>query len=436
MPRPRLLEANRLPVSTSLPTSTATAEPLAPRGIRALGSRTFYALGKYPDFRVLWAGNVGTMLGQWVQFVAQGWLIFELTHSPFQIGAISFIRGVTTVTVSPFAGAITDRFSRRSVLVVMTAVSSCVAVVLAALVITHVISVWMLYCTATLDGLAESVNQPARQVMVYDVVGADDLANAVAVNSLGSNTMRIVGPALGGALIGIGGVGAALVLQAGAYLFSSFATSRIRTAGAPRAQTASVLQSMGEGIAYARNHPDVRLLVVMAGLPSLLVYPYVSYIPVFAKDVLHVGSTGYGFLASAVGYGSIIGAVLAANLTGLQKRGRILVWTTFVYMSLVTCFALSHLYLLSFGLLVVAGIANSTYLMFNQVMVQLVVDDEYRGRVMSLYVMVSGVTPFSALLMGTLIDVFGPELTVASFTGLAAAIVLAIGITSQRLREI
>jgi len=189
-------------------------------------------------------------------------------------------------------------------------------------------------------------------------------------------------------------------------------------------------------LSYARSNRDVLLLVFMAGLPALLVYPYVQFIPVFAEDVLGVGSVGFGFLASAVGYGSIVGALLAANLTRLEKRGQILVWTTFVYVALVTVFAISDLYALSFTLLVFAGVANSVYLMFNQVMVQLTVDDEYRGRVLALYVMVSGLTPFSALLMGALIDVFGPQVTVACFTGLAAAIVLAIGVTSQRLREI
>jgi predicted MFS family arabinose efflux permease len=166
------------------------------------------------------------------------------------------------------------------------------------------------------------------------------------------------------------------------------------------------------------------------------VYPYVQYIPVFADKVLHTGPAGFGLLASAVGYGSIVGAILAANLTNLKRRGPILVWTTFAYMALVTMFALSSNYALSFTLLVVAGVANSTYLMLNQVMIQLVVDDEFRGRVLSLYVMVSGLTPFSALLMGALIDAFGAQVTVACFTGLAAAIVLAIGVTSKRLREI
>jgi MFS family permease len=406
------------------------------RGIRGYGQRTFSSL-RIPDFRVLWIGNVGTMLGQWVQFAAQGYLVFHLTGSPFQVGAVGFVRGISTVTVSPFAGTVTDRFSRRSVLMVMTAISALAATLVATLIITDVIQVWMLYPLSALEGFGDAVNQPARQVMIYDVVGSEDLPNAVAVNSLGSNTMRIVGPSLAGALIGTVGIQAAFIVQASAYAFSVYATSRIKTKGVPAGRgTTTVLASMLDGISYARTHRDVLLLVVMAALPSLLVYPYVQFIPVFAHDVLHVGSVGFGFLASAVGYGSIVGALIAANLTRLQKRGQILVWTTFVYMALVTAFALSNLYALSFALLVVAGIANSIYLMFNQVMVQLIVHDEYRGRVLSLYVMTSGITPFSALLMGALINVFGAQITVACFTGLASAIVLVIGITSKRLRQI
>lgn len=421
-----------------------TPTPAAPSGaqasgLRGLRSRTFASLGKYPDFRVLWLGNVGTMLGQWVQFAAQGYLVFHLTRSPFQVGAVGFIRGVSAVVVSPFAGIVTDRFSRRSVLMVMTSVSAAAALLIFVLLVTDTLHIWMLYPLAALEGLGDAVNQPARQVMVYDVVEDNaDLANAIAVNSLGGNTMRIVGPSLAGALIGAAGLQAAFALQAAAYTASVYATSRIRTRGEPRGQAAgaTVFQSMADGMRYARRHTDVWLLVVMAGIPSVLVYPYVQYIPVFADDVLHVGSVGFGFLASAVGYGSIIGAVLAANLTDLKKRGQILVWTTFIYMALVTAFALSSVYALSFSLLVVAGIANSIYLMLNQVMIQLTVDDEYRGRVLSLYVMTSGITPFSALLMGGLIDVFGTQATVAAFTGLASAIVLMIGITSRRLREI
>jgi MFS family permease len=416
------------PQSAAVPATTA--------GLRGYGSRTFSSL-RIRDFRVLWIGNVGTMLGQWIQFAAQGYFVFQLTGSPFQVGAVSFTRGVSAVIVSPFAGLITDRFSRKSVLMTFTALSAAVAAALALLVITDAITIWMLYPIAALEGLGDAVNQPARQVMIYDVVGPDDLPNAVAVNSLGSNTMRIVGPALAGGLIGVAGIESAFILQAAAYVFSMYATSRIRTRGTPApVASVSVLAGIADGIDYARRNRDVLLLVVMAGLPSLLVYPYVQYIPVFASDVLDVGSIGFGFLASAVGYGSIIGALLAANLTQLQKRGQILVWTTFVYMLLVTLFALSSVYALSFSLLVVAGVANSVYLMFNQVMIQLTVDDEYRGRVLSLYVMVGSITPFSALLMGALIDAFGAQATVACFSGLATAIVLVIGLTSRRLREI
>jgi MFS family permease len=406
-------------------------------GLRGLGSRTLHSLSRYPDFRVLWAGNVGTMLGQWVQFAAQGYLVYQLSGSGFQVGAVGFVTGASSLVSSPFAGLITDHASRRDVLMSITALSALIATLLAFLLLTDLIAMWMLYPIALLEGVTAAIGQPARQVMVYDVVEPGDLPNAVAINSLGANTMRIVGPSLAGALIAGIGLEAAFAVQALAYVLSVAATARIRTRGEPtHGASASVLSGLADGVAYARGHPDVWLLVVMAGLPSLLVYPYVQYIPVFADRVLHVGSVGFGFLASAVGYGSIVGAVLAANMTNLRKRGPILVWTTFVYMALVTAFALSNVYALSFALLVVAGVANSTYLMLNQVMIQLVVDDEYRGRVLSLYVMVGGLTPFSALLMGALIDAFGAQVTVACFTGLAAAIVLAIGLTSQRLREI
>jgi predicted MFS family arabinose efflux permease len=271
--------------------------------------------------------------------------------------------------------------------------------------------------------------------MVYDVVENDDLANAVAINSLGGNTMRIVGPSLAGAMIGVAGVESAFALQAGAYAISVWFTSRIRTTGEPTsAVTTSVLRSLGEGITYARTHPEIRLLVLMAAIPSVFIYPYVQYIPVFAKDVLGVSSLGFGLLASAVGYGSIIGAVLAANLTGIRRRGLVLIWTTLIYQALIVAFALSNSFALSFSVLVIAGIANSTYLMLNQVMLQLVVDDEYRGRVLALYVMINGITPFSALLMGALIDGFGPQETVAVYATIAVALVALLGLGSKRLR--
>ena len=419
----------------STPTTSAGGGAPSPTGARGVFSRTFFALRKYPDFRVLWIGNVGTMLAQWVQFAAQGFLVFDLTGSAFQVGAVGFARGISALVVSPFAGLVTDRFSRRAVLMSMTAASAAIALLLTVLIFTDVISVWMMYPIAILEGVADAVNQPARQVMVYDVVEEEDLANAVAINSLGSNTMRIVGPALAGALIAGAGIEVAFAVQAAAYTFSVLATSRIKTKGMPTSRTTtSVIRSMADGIDYARTNRDVLLLVVMAGIPALLVYPYVQYLPVFAGDVLNVGSVGYGLIASAVGYGSIIGALLAANLTNVKRRGAVLLWTTLIYTALVTLFALSSTFTVSFAVLVVAGIANSTYLMLNQVMIQLTVDDEYRGRVLSLYVMVNGITPFSALLMGALIGVFGAQATVAAFAGLATLVVAIIGLSYPRLR--
>jgi MFS family permease len=228
--------------------------------------------------------------------------------------------------------------SRRSVLVVVTLASAIIAVLLAGLIVTDIIQVWMLYPIALAEGITAAIGQPARQVMVYDVVENEDLANAVAVNSLGGNTMRIVGPSLAGALIGTAGIESAFAVQAVAYLFSVYATSRIRTRGEPSGVSSmSVLASLADGIAYARRNHDVWLLVVMSGLPSLLVYPYVQYIPVFAEDVLHVGSLGFGFLASAVA--TARSSARSGGEPTDRRRGHILIWTTPIYVP-VTAFAL------------------------------------------------------------------------------------------------
>ena len=184
-----------------MPAPTATT-PAPPRGLRGYGARTFSSLS-IPDFRVLWLGNVGTMLGTWIQFAAQGYLVLQLTGSPFQVGAVSFARGIYVDRLlavrRPHHGSLQPAQCAHGG---DDAVAAIVAVMLAVLIITDVISVWMMYPIALAEGITDAIDQPARQVMVYDVVGEEELANAVAVNSLGSNTMRDRRTVLAGALIG------------------------------------------------------------------------------------------------------------------------------------------------------------------------------------------------------------------------------------------
>ncbi len=400
-----------------------------------LRGRAFASLA-VRDFRLLLGGTAGTQLGDWVQAVALGWLVFQLSHSPFQLGLISFVRGATILLVSPLGGVVADRVNRRTVIVIATAAGAVTATTLSLLVVTHVVQVWHLYLSAIADGAALSMNLPARQAIVYDIVGGEDLANAVALNSLAGNVARIIGPSLGGAIIGLVSVAAAFALQAACYLLSASFTFRLAPVRQHRGPGLSVFESFGGGFAYAWRNKLAGVILLMVFIPAILVYPYVSFLPVFARDVLHVGAGGYGLITSAVGFGSIVGASVVASRALDRRPGRAVLIGTFVYCFLVVCFAFSHLFVLSFFLLALAGVANSIYLALDNTLLQLHTEDALRGRVMAIFSMTFGVTPFATLLMGALIAMFGAPHTVAVFASLATLSVVLMGFATPRLRQL
>jgi MFS family permease len=289
---------------------------------------------------------------------------------------------------------------------------------------------------AAIDGVLGALNQPARQALVYDVAGEDDLTNAVALSSVGGNIMRIIGPSLGGALIGVWGVAACFVFQAVCLVVAAVVSLPISRVVATGLRSASLVDSLLGGFVYARSSTAVILLLLMSAIPCLLVYPYVGFVPVFASDVLHVGAFQFGVLMTAVGVGSIPGALIAANMNRRSGYGRTLVMTTAIYMAMVAAFALSPAYWLAFGCLMMAGVANAIQNTLNSSLLQFNVSDEYRGRVSALHFMTGGLSPFGSLAMGGLIAVWGAPATVAGFALLAVALVLVLSALSPRLRAL
>lgn len=404
----------------------------------AAPSRRSRALSAFnhPDYRYLLIGTMGSQMGDWIQTVGQGWLILLLTHSAAQLGIFGFVRGAAILLVTPFGGVIADRTNRRNLLVVSTAVGALSACVLAILVATGLIRVWELYITGIVDGLVASVSQPVRQVMVYDVVGPDDLTNAVALNAIGSNLTRIVGPSVGGLLIGFAGVASCFFGQAACYVVASAATFLIRTQGLRPLGQSSVLRSLREGARYIAAQPLIQLLLLTAIIPSLLVYPYVRFMPVFATDVLHSGAVGYGILLTGVGFGSVVGAAGVAWMTEFRYKGLAMLIGNTIYMAMIAAFALAHIFALAFAFLVLAGIANTVYNAYNQTLLQWNIEDAYRGRVLALYLTGTNVTPIGALIMGFLITAWGPSTVVAGFSGVAAVLLLLITFLSPTLRRL
>lgn len=398
-------------------------------------SGTFDALGNR-DFRFLLGGTMAANVAMWIQMIAQGWVVLELTGSSVALGVISFVRGIAMLVSSPFGGLLSDRFDRRLMMNLATGVSAASASVMAVLVITGQIEIWQLFVFAAMDGALGSVNQPARQALVYDVAGPKDLTNAVALQSIGMNIMRLLGPSLGGALIGIAGVGVCFVVQAGFYVLSVITSLQIRTRSERPTRMAPLTESVLGGFRYARRHRPIMLLLVVAALPSLLVYPYMSFMPLFSQEVLGADALWYGILITAVGVGSIVGALIAARRAAtFAMKGLIMLAMAMLYAGMVGVFALSHWYLLSYALLVIAGFANSINLTLNSSLVQFSTSDEYRGRVSGLYFMTGGLQPFGSLTMGAMIALAGLQPTVAAFCFAAVAATLVLWLVSPTLRR-
>jgi MFS family permease len=418
--------------------SSATAVGVQPRTQTATLTHarggTFAALAER-DFRFLLAGTMSTNVAMWVQTIAQGWVVMTITGSAVALGVISFIRGICMLVCAPFGGLLADRFDRRRMMNLATGVSALSASLMAALVISGQIELWQLFVFAALDGALGSVNQPARTALVYDVAGPAQLTNAVALQSMGANVMRLVGPSLGGALIGMAGVGVCFAVQAAFYAVSVAVSLPIRARSAPAARLASFGESVFGGFSHARSQRSILLLLLVAALPAALVYPYMSFMPLFSTDVLHTSALLYGVLITAVGVGSIAGAFIAARQgAAFPRKGRIMLLLAMVYAGMVGAFALSHWYILSYALLVVAGFANAINLTLNNTLLQMATADEYRGRVSGLYFMTGGFQPFGSLLLGTMIAFVGLQPSVALFCFVAVGINAALFTFSPRLR--
>ncbi len=407
------------------------ASPLA----RLARTETFSSL-RLPQFRYLLAGTALSQVAGWMEEVSRGWLVLQLTHSPFQLGLFGFIRGFSQLVVSPGAGVLADRLDRRRLAAVTQLVPGVVALAIAALVSLDRVAVWQLYIAAAVGGAAMAVNMPARQVLVYDVVGGEYLTNAIGLNSVTSNLARIVAPSVGGLIIGTAGIGASFYTQAVFFALATGATLLLRPLTQAEPVRTPLWRGIREGVAYVRRDEAVFRLVLLNLVPNVLIYPYVAMMPVFAEDVLKAGSAGYGVLLTGVGFGSIPGGLIVASMTASRWKGRAMGGAALLYMAMVALFAVSTWFPLSFAILVVAGVGWSMMVTLNQTLLQLRLDDAFRGRVLALYTMAGGLTPFGSLAMGSAADVFGVQEAVVAFALAGFVLAAVVGLGSRRVREL
>ncbi len=376
-------------------------------------------------------------IGSWVQMIGMGWLVLHDLHGDAtDLGLVALLRGGSLLLLSPIGGHLAGKLERRRQLMIYTAVTAAIATILAVLITTGQISLWMILITATIGGMAEALAGPLRLLLVYDSVGGNDLTNAIALNSLAGNAMRVIGPALGGVLIGTVGTQGAFQLQAVCLVLCIILTSRLHPSHPEEIESGEgILRSMAGGLSYVARDRRMMVIVIMAIIPGVLIYPYVTYLPVFATSVLHSDETGYGYLAAAVGIGALLGGTVVAYTAAGSRMGSKMVWSCLAYCLMVGSFTLSRNLWLSVGLLAIAGVFFSVYSALNTSMMQLLAQREYRSRVMSLQTMTMGVTPFSSLLMGRMIDAWGAPPVVGAWVALGALSALLVGIFSQELRR-
>jgi predicted MFS family arabinose efflux permease len=391
------------------------------------------ALGQ---FRFLLAGTSASQLGGWMEEVARGWLVFQLTDSAFQLGLVAFLRGISTLVFSPAAGVVVDRLDRRRMAAFSQAVPGMVALLVGLLVSGGWVQMWHLYIMAVVVGASGAVNVPARQVLVYDVVGPEHLPSAIALNSVTANVSRIVAPSLGGIIIRAAGTAVAFYGQAAFFALAVATTLMLRPLTHVQPVRVPVVAGIREGFGYVRRDETLSRLVMMNVIANVLIYPYVTMMPVFAKDLLHSGSAGYGLLLTGVGFGAIPGGLTAASMQGWGSRGKTMALAALLYMGMVLAFSFSRLFVLSFAILVAAGIGWSLFVTLNQTLLQLNLDDAFQGRGMALYSMAGGLTPFGNLGLGAAAGQFGVPHSVAGFAAMGLMLAAFAGIASRKIRRL
>ena len=385
-------------------------------------NRVFKAF-RYRDFRLMWIGACTSSIGTWMLIVAQGWLIYRLSHSAFLLALDQFLGGIPIFLFSLIGGVVADRVERRRILLVSQYVQMASAATLTLLVTTGLQHVWPILCLSFVSGLAQAFGGPAYQALIPTLVEKEDMPNAIALNSIQFNLAVMVGPALAGQALAHLGEKWCFGLNAISFLAPIISLSIITTRFLPQKTTDSILSSLKEGIRFVRKQPSMEALIVLAFCMTSLSVPMRTYLPVFVKDIFHRGPETYGNLLALMGIGSICGSLTVAGLGNIGKRGRVALGALICLGAAIGGFGLSHSLRLSGAMLVLAGASMMAAFASVSSLVQLITTDDMRGRVMSVYnVAFRGGMPMGNLLSGWLV----PVLTVPVVLGLNGALLVLV----------
>jgi MFS family permease len=365
-----------------------------------------------------------------MQLVAQGWLILDLTDSPFYLGLFGLLRSIPALTITLVGGVVADRVDRRRILLVTQVSASALALLLGVLDLSGLVRIWHVLAIAFLTATVMAFDNPARQSLVPSLVGRERIASAVGLNSAAWNAAAVVGPSLAGILVSAAGTGGVFMLNGLSYLPVIWAVWTIRPApDGPRVRL-GLAQNLLTGLRFIRSDRRIWGLLTMLAVPTLLGRPYLQLMPVFARDVLGVGASGYGLLMGVNGVGALAGALSVGAIGAQRGKGKRLVAVSALFGAALIAFSLSQWFLLSAALLLLIGASQTVVMALTNTLLQLNVTEEVRGRVMSVYTLIPmGFMPLGTMLLGTL----GEEFGVPPVVGFAALLVVLFAALSYRI---
>ncbi len=371
-----------------------------PAALRAFANR---------DFRLFWSGQGVSLIGTWMQAVAQSWLVLELTNSPFRLGLVGTLQFAPMLALSFFAGALADRLPKRRLIIASQSVLCVQALVLAGLVHLGHVQYWHVAVMATIYGIANTVDMPTRQSFVAQIVGKESLRSAIALNSAMFNGARVVGPALAGLVIARWGTALAFFFNGLSFLAVIGALLALRTEGLPYPSSGRTLRAeIAEGVGYALRTPRIAVVLSLVLCVSMFFFNYNTLVPLLARDVLHQDAHGFGLLMTAVGVGAVAGAIALATLRADRPPLSVLIGSALVLGAAMMGVAAVARFGAAAALLLVMGFCGMLFMTGANTTVQLTVPDELRGRVMSLHtLMFAGATPFGAFLVGSVTQALG-----------------------------
>lgn len=371
---------------------------------------------RHRNYRLFFAGQLVSLTGTWMQSVAQAWLAYQLTHSAALLGIVGFASQVPTLLLSPVGGLVADRFPRRRVLLATQTASMLLAFALAALTLSGEITVAWILALAALSGMANAFDIPTRQAFAVDMVGRDDLISAIALNSSVFNAARVLGPAIAGILVARIGEGWCFLANGVSYIAVLGCLLAMRLpAHIQAAVKSSAWSSVREGFVYVAQAKPVRALLLLLGLVSLTGMPYAVLMPVFAKEILGGGAHEMGLMMGCSGAGALLGAIVLASRKSVKGLGAFVAFCAGGLGIALVAFSFSRTFWLSAALLVPVGFCMMSEMASSNTLIQSLIPDRMRGRVMSVYAMMfMGMAPIGALLAGTLATQIGAPATVAA----------------------